>query len=207
MPYKKYCIITVKTQKQPRVLLLGHTGISAVSIGGTTIYSGLGIKSGTKLLGLNDNSKDALKNRLSEVKFLIIDELSMVSSDLWTDIDSRLGEIFMMICEKSIFWSFSYDCADLLELPPVRRKLIFSGFYDKDSMKHLLGIQFWHLFEYGELTKVVRQNDKLIIDLTKFKSVKLMVMLKGYSRKDLYMNLMKTIQKMPSTCTHRMNML
>ena len=101
MPYKKYCIITVKTQKQPRVLLLGHTGISAVSIGGTTIYSGLGIKSGTKLLGLNDNSKDALKNRLPEVKFLIIDELSMVSSDLWTDVDSRLGEIFMMICEKA----------------------------------------------------------------------------------------------------------
>ena len=74
-------------------------------------------------------------------------------------------------------------------------------------MKHLLGIQFWHLFEYGELTKVVRQNDKLIIDLTKFKSVKSMVMLKGYSRKNLYMNLMKTIQKMPSTCTHRMKML
>ena len=45
------------------------------------------------LLGLNDRSKAPLRNRLSEVKLLIIDEFSMVSSYLRTDIDSRLGEI------------------------------------------------------------------------------------------------------------------
>ena len=31
--------------------------------------------------------------------------------------------------------------AELLRLPPVRGKLIFSQFYDKDSIKHLLGLQ------------------------------------------------------------------
>ena len=56
-----------------------------------------------------------LRNRLTEVKLLIIDELSMVSSDLWTD-------------------------------TPARRKLIFSQFSDKDSKKHLSGLQLWHLF-------------------------------------------------------------
>ena len=30
-------------------------------------------------------------------------------------------------------------------------------------MKHLLGSQLWHLFQYAELTEVVRQNDKLLI--------------------------------------------
>ena len=74
-----------------KVLLLGPTGISAVNIGGTNIDFGLRIKPGTRLLGLNDKTKAALRNRLSEVKLLIMDELSMVSSDLWTDIDSRLG--------------------------------------------------------------------------------------------------------------------
>ena len=42
-----------------------------------------------RLLGLNEKSKAALRNKLSEVKFLIIDELSMVSNDLWIDINSR----------------------------------------------------------------------------------------------------------------------
>ena len=32
-------------------------------------------------------------------------------------------------------------------------------------MKHLLGLQSWHLFKYAELTEVVGQNDKLFIDL------------------------------------------
>ena len=54
-------------------------------------------------------------------------------------------------------------------------------------MKHLLKLQLWHLSKYAELIKVVRQNDKLFINL--------------------YINLMKTIQKMPCTCTQRMNQL
>ena len=71
-----------KDPEKPRVLLLGPTGISVVDIDGTTIHSGLAITPGTWLLGLNDKSKAALRNRLSEVKLLIIDERSMVSSNL-----------------------------------------------------------------------------------------------------------------------------
>ena len=32
-------------------------------------------------------------------------------------------------------------------------------------MKHLLGLQLWYLFKYAELTEVVKQNDKLFIEL------------------------------------------
>ena len=63
--------------------------MSGVNIGGTTIHSGLGIKPGIRLLGLNEKSKAAVRNKLSEVKLLIIDELSMVSSELWEHINSR----------------------------------------------------------------------------------------------------------------------
>ena len=128
-----------KHPEKPRVLLLGPTGISAVNIGGATIHTGLAIKPGTKLLGLNDKSKVALRNRLSEMKSLIIDKLSMVSSDLRTDIDSRLGEIFMMIPEEAFAGLSAMTVADLLQLLPVKGKLIFSQFFDKD--KNLLGLQ------------------------------------------------------------------
>ena len=129
-----------KNPEKLKVLLLGPTGISAVNIGGTTIHSGLAIKPGTKLLGLNDKCKSALRNRLAEVKLLIMVELSMVSTDLWTDIHSRLGEIFMMIPEKAFAAPSVMTVADLLQLPLVWGKPIFSQFSDKDSMKHLLAL-------------------------------------------------------------------
>ena len=102
-----------KDPEKPRVLLLGRTGISAVNIGGTTIHSALAIKPGIKFLGLNDKSRADLRNRLSEVKFLIIVQLSMVSKDFWTDIDSRLGKIFIMIPEKAFAGLSVMTVADL----------------------------------------------------------------------------------------------
>ena len=130
-----------KDPEKPRILLLGPTAISAVNMGGTTIHSGVGIKPGINLLDLNEKSKAALRNSLSEVKLLIIDELSMVSNDLRTDIDSRLGEIFAVIPKKEFCGLSVMTVVDLLQLPSIRGKLIFSQFSDKDIMKHLLDLQ------------------------------------------------------------------
>ena len=58
--------------------------------------------------------------------------MNLVSSDLWTDIDSRLGETFMMIPKKAFAGLSVMTVADLLQLLPVKGKLIFSQFYDKD---------------------------------------------------------------------------
>ena len=61
----------------------------------------------------------------------------MVTSDLQTDTDSMLGELFMLIPVKAFAGLSVITVEDLLKLPPVREKLIFSQFYDKDCMKHL----------------------------------------------------------------------
>ena len=58
----KELLYHVKDLEKPCVLLFSPTGISAVSIGGTTIHSGLGIKPGPKLLGLSDKMKESLRN-------------------------------------------------------------------------------------------------------------------------------------------------
>ena len=32
-------------------------------------------------------------------------------------------------------------------------------------MNHLVGFRLWYLLKYAELTEIVRQNDKLFMDL------------------------------------------
>ena len=84
---------------------------------------------------------------------------------LWTDIDSKLEVIFMMIPEKAFSGFSVMTVADLLQLPPVRGKLSFSQFSDNSSIKDLLGLQLRHSFKYAELIEVVRQNNKVFINL------------------------------------------
>ena len=97
---KKICFITVKIHKNWEYFLLTPIGVLAINVGGIIIHSGHGVKPEITLLGLNSKycrQIMALRNRLPEFKFLIIDELSMVSYDLCTDIHSRLAKIFKMI--------------------------------------------------------------------------------------------------------------
>ena len=106
-----------KDSEKPRVLLIGPAGVLAVNIRRDAIHSGLKINPRAKLLSLNSKPKTALRNTLSETKLLIVDELSMLSSDLSTDFDSRLGEILMMIPEKLFTGLSVMAVADFLQLP------------------------------------------------------------------------------------------
>ena len=74
------------------------------------------LKLDQKLLGLNDKSKAAVRNKLPEVKSLITDELPMLLSDLWTNIDSRLGEVFMTILQNAFAGLSVTTVADFLQL-------------------------------------------------------------------------------------------
>ena len=157
-------LLRSKDAEKPRVLLLGPTGISAVNIGGTTIHSALGIRPGAKLNGLSEKAKASLRNKLSEVKLIMLDEVSMVSSDLWTDFDARLAEIFKTIGLPFAGLSMVL-IGDFLQLPPVKGRFIFSQFTNYSKMNQLLSLQLWHLFKYAELTEVVRQKDSEFIKL------------------------------------------
>ena len=59
------------------------------------------------------------------MKFLTIDEVSMVLNDLWTDIDSSLGKIFTMIPEKAFAALSVMTETGMFPLPPVIGKVIF----------------------------------------------------------------------------------
>ena len=82
---------------KPKVLLMAPTGVAAINIDGTTIHTALNIPVGSfgkNLSPLSDKMKSSLRNKLADLKVIIIDEISMVSNDLLFYVHLRLNEIF-----------------------------------------------------------------------------------------------------------------
>ena len=73
----------VNEPHKPHILLLIPTGFAAINIEGTTIPHGLGISPGKNIQSLQDKQRSDLRNRLSEVKLIIIDEISIISRQLF----------------------------------------------------------------------------------------------------------------------------
>ena len=71
--------------EKPKVLLMAPTGVAATQVDGTTKHTALGTPVrhiGTKLPLLPDKMKRSLRNLLSDLKVIIIDEISMVSNKI-----------------------------------------------------------------------------------------------------------------------------
>ena len=143
---------------KPRVLLLGPTGISSVNIGGTTLRSALGIKPGIKLMALSDKAKAILRNKLPEVKMVIIDEISIVSRDLFYKTHARLLEIFMSPTPIPFAGLSIVVLGDFLQLPSVRGKPIYALIDDHERIEGFLSLDLWNIFKFVELTEVMRQR-------------------------------------------------
>ncbi len=101
------------------VIALGSTGVSAVNIGGMTIHSFFGFGIASSLEELNKYDKYA-KKRLAELKkilkateLIIIDEISMVSSDLLDMIAYRL--------KSSGYLGKLMVVGDFFQIPPIRQ--------------------------------------------------------------------------------------
>ena len=144
--------------EKPRILILAPAGMAAINIDGTTIHTALGINVGHKLSPLNDRQRGILRNKLSEIKFIIIDEISMVSSVLFYQVHQRLNDIFGVSTDLPFAGLPVLVCGDLYQLPPVKGAPIYSR---TDNIKGYLSLELWNNFKVVELTDVMRQRGDL----------------------------------------------
>ena len=127
--------------EKPTILLLAPTRVAPININGTTIHSGLGINVGGKLYPLSEQHRAALRNKLSEVRLIMIGEISMVSSVLFFQVNQRLTEIFRY-SGKEPFAGLPYIvCGDIA----VQHIAVHKGF---------LALDLWMKFQMVELTEV-----------------------------------------------------
>ena len=79
----------------------------------------------------------SLRNRLSKVRMVLIDELSMVSSDLFYQIHANLVEIFLCTVIVAFAGLAVALLGDFLQMPPVRGKPIYACVDEHDKIDRL----------------------------------------------------------------------
>ena len=108
----------------PYLLITAPTGTAAANIRGQTLHSTFGFSFGNEYYSLSDKQRDEKRTNLKNLKFVIIDEISMVKADLLYQLDMRLREIKQR--PDKIFGGVAiYTFGDMLQLRPCQARYIF----------------------------------------------------------------------------------
>ncbi|XP_062577044.1 uncharacterized protein LOC134238944 [Saccostrea cucullata] len=143
----------------PVVMLLAYTGLAAANISGSTIHSALSIPVDKNLVTnyscLSSTKLQQLRDTYKHIHTIIIDEVSMVSSHLFTVIHKRLTEIKDTADDhQKTFGGLSILCVgDMLQLKPVCGSYIF-------QQTSMIPFDLWKtLFKVKFLTQNFRQSE------------------------------------------------
>ena len=100
----------------PKVLPMAPTGSAAININVPNIPVG---EFGKNLLSLSYKIRSTLRNWLSHLKFIIVDEISMVSNNLLYYIHLRRNEIFVTADTEPFAGLIILAVGDFFQLSPV----------------------------------------------------------------------------------------
>ena len=164
-----YCYVQREVYKRDLgSLLMAPTGVAALNIGGQTIHSVLSIPvehgHTPKYTAYKSDKLHRTRQGLSDVKCVILDEVSMISNVMLLYISMRLSEIFKGQPNGNL--PFGGRCVilfgDLLQLQPVQAAHPFVEVSGQQVQKLTGGVPFaqnlWRLFEYAELNINQRQK-------------------------------------------------
>ena len=131
------------------------TGVASRLIQGRTLHSLLKLaverNAVSKHRPLTGVHLQLMRSEWRDVKFLIIDEISMVSYEVFESIHLRLTELF---CNDLPFGGLNVIVfGDLMQLKPVQGHWVFENVEEKNKNNYL-----WSLFEFCELSENMRQS-------------------------------------------------
>lgn len=147
-------------EREVKIAVTAPTGIAASHLNGVTIHSffGLGLKENITDYDLDNLlQKKYLHSRLSKLKVLIIDEISMVSPEIFESLD-RILRTFQFSPE--LFGRVQIIMAgDFFQLPPVSKI--------KKEKKFVWQTELWEELDVKicYLEKKYRQDDEVLINI------------------------------------------
>lgn len=149
-----------------RIVVLAPTGVAAVNISGQTIHSFFGFKPDITVEKARKTARKTDSAIYGNLDTIIIDEISMVRSDLLDCVDQ-----FLRIKGKTPGAPFGgiqmILIGDLYQIPPVvtgRERQIFKEYYESEYFFDAKVFQQLEL-TFVELEKIYRQTDPTFIEL------------------------------------------
>ena len=141
----------------PYVLLSAYTGAAASNIKGQTLHSLFSFNFGTGYMSLCDKARDQKRNLYKNLKVLIIDEISLVDSDMFYKIDMRLREL----TQKAVpFGNVAMVIlGDMMQMCPISGRYTF---FDPRNSQFFLASEMdpiWQKFECINLEINHRQGE------------------------------------------------
>jgi hypothetical protein len=101
---------------------------------------------------------EQMRSKLYQLRAILIDEVSMISSSLFETAHLRMQQIFQ---NKITFGGVSVILfGDLYQLKPVRNQFIFEP-NKLNTYAQFAGSILWQQFKYYQLTECMRQKDDL----------------------------------------------
>ena len=149
----------------PYVVRTAFCGTAAANIEGQTLHSAFGFSFDNKFYSLSDKSRDQRRDIMKNLKLVIIDEISMVKSDLLYQIDLRLQEISERVGIP--FGGIGVIVfGDMMQLKPCMGRYIFQDPLNQDFITTHRIDSRWNKFSSVILEKNHRQGkDKQYADL------------------------------------------
>ena len=152
--------------QMPYIIATATTGAASVIIEGMTLHSALGFDYSNKHSSLSDKKREVKRAQCQNLKFLIVDEFSMMRSDQLYQVDLRLRELKQN--NKKFGGIAVILLGDPAQLKPVLGRFAFDKPICEDY--HLAygdgSDSLWKSFDVLILTENHRQgNDKTYADL------------------------------------------
>ena len=141
------------------VLRLAPTGSAAFNIEGSTIHSALKIPVGSKFGAPTDAQRTGLQNAFRPIRYIVIDEKSMVSLQLMGQIDQRLrSAAFERPDAAKYFGGMNILlCGDFYQLTPVAATPLFTP--EPKKLEDISGRSAYCAFDTTvTLSTIVRQQ-------------------------------------------------
>ncbi|KAL7307813.1 hypothetical protein TKK_0000133 [Trichogramma kaykai] len=144
-----------------KILLCAPSGKAAYLIGGVTCHHAFALpinQCGQPMKALSEDIASTIRCNFQFIKLIIIDEISMVGSNMFYEIDTRLRQIFGI--NKSFGGISIITVGDLHQLPPVLDKPIYKH-SSNSSLAMLSPYTLWDEFNMFTLTQIMRQQNDI----------------------------------------------